>query len=93
MRLEESLLYGEPPDWYYPVRHTLGAVLLEAGRADEAERVFWQDLGENRENGFALRGLAESLRAQGKNEDAKEIERRFKAAWTDADVPLKSSRF
>ena len=65
VRLEQSLLYGEPPDWYYPVRHTLGAVLLEAGRADEAAVVFWQDLKKNPENGYALYGLAKSLRAPG----------------------------
>ncbi|GMR23251.1 MAG: hypothetical protein BMS9Abin37_1663 [Acidobacteriota bacterium] len=93
VRLEESLLYSEPPDWYYPVRHTLGAVLLEAGRAHEAERVFWQDLKKNRENGFALYGLAQSLRAQGKDDAAHLIQERFEVAWTDADVALNSSRF
>lgn len=93
VRLEESLLYGEPPDWYYPVRHTLGAVLLEAGRADEAEQVFWQDLKRNPDNGFALYGLAQSLRAQGNVDEARIIEERFEAAWADADVSLSSSRF
>jgi tetratricopeptide (TPR) repeat protein len=93
VRLEESLLYGEPPDWYYPVRHTLAAVLLEAGRADEAEQVFWQDLKKNRDNGFALYGLAQSLRAQGKIDDAEVVEARFEKAWQDADVKLTSSRF
>lgn len=93
VRLEESLLYSEPPDWYYPVRHTLGAVLLEAGRADEAERVFWQDLKRSPENGFALNGLAQSLRAQGKDDAARVIQERFELAWTEADVELESSRF
>ena len=93
VRLEDSLLYGEPPDWYYPVRHTLGAVLIEAGRADEAEQVFWQDLKKNRNNGYALYGLAESLRAQGKLDDAQDVEKRYLTAWKHADVTLSSSRF
>ncbi len=93
VRLEESLLYSEPPDWYYPVRHTLGAVLLEAGRADEAERVFWQDLAKNPDNGYALKGLASSLEAQGKNDAAEVARARFDKAWQHADVELRSSRY
>jgi tetratricopeptide (TPR) repeat protein len=92
VRLEDSLLYNEPPDWYYPVRHTLGAVLLEAGRAEAAEVVFWQDLSKFPDNGYALYGLAESLAAQGKPEEAKRLEERFRKAWAEADVPLSSSR-
>jgi tetratricopeptide (TPR) repeat protein len=93
VRLEDSLTYAEPPDWYYPVRHTLGAVLLEAGRAEEAEVVYWQDLKKNRENGFALYGLAACLRAQGKDDEASAIEERFRWAWKNADINLRSSRF
>jgi Flp pilus assembly protein TadD len=93
VRLQDSLPYTEPPDWYYPVRHTLGAVLLEAGRPDEAEVVYWQDLQRNRENGYSLLGLLQSLRAQGKTEEASVMEARFKAAWSGADVTLGSSRF
>ncbi len=93
VRLEDSMLYNEPPDWYYPVRHTLGAVLLEAGSPVEAEVVYWQDLETQEENGYALLGLAQSLRAQGRTEEAAEIEERFHVAWADADVELKSSRF
>jgi tetratricopeptide (TPR) repeat protein len=93
VRLQDSLPYTEPPDWYYPVRHTLGAVLLEAGRPDEAEVVYWQDLERNRENGYSLLGLMQSLRAQGKTQEASEMEARFRAAWSGADVELSSSRF
>jgi tetratricopeptide (TPR) repeat protein len=93
VRLQDGLLYQEPPDWYYPVRHTLGAVLLDAGRPAEAEVVFWQDLEKNEENGYALYGLAQSLRAQGQTEAAEGIEARFRTAWSDADVKLASSRF
>jgi hypothetical protein len=85
------LLYNEPPDWYYPSRHTLGAILLDAGRAQEAEIVFWQDLKKNRENGYSLKGVIDAMKAQGK--DASAVEKRLKTAWSEADVPLKSARF
>ena len=93
VRIQDSLLYTEPPDWYYPVRHTLGAVLLEAGRAEEAETVYWQDLRKNRDNGYALFGLWKSLERQGRVDEAADAEKRFRAAWADADVTLTSSRF
>jgi tetratricopeptide (TPR) repeat protein len=91
--LEDNLIYMEPPDWHVPVRQSLGAVLLAAGRAAEAEAVYWQDLSHNRENGWALFGLMQSLRAQGKEDQAAVIERRFNAAWGRADVKLTASRF
>ena len=91
--LEDNLIYNEPPDWHLPVRQSMGAVLLEAGRAAEAEAVYWQDLNWNRENGWALFGLMQSLRAQGKEEQAGAVERRFRKAWRGADIVLTASRF
>jgi tetratricopeptide (TPR) repeat protein len=91
--LEDNLIYNEPPDWHVPVRQTLGAVLLETGRASEAEAVYWQDLSLNRENGWSLFGLMQSLRAQGKQEQAVMIEKRFQKAWNQSDVTLTASRF
>ena len=93
VRLEDSLLYNEPPDWYFPVRHILGAVLLEAGRASEAEVVYWQDLRKNPDNGYALFGLAQSLRAQKRHDEAAEATERFEMAWSEADHELRTSRF
>jgi tetratricopeptide (TPR) repeat protein len=93
VRLADGMAYNEPPDWYYPVRHTLGAVLLELGRPAQAETVYWQDLRKNRENGYALFGLWQSLAAQDRHDEAAAIERRFRAAWSAADVQLSSSRF
>ena len=90
---EENLIYNEPPDWHVPVRQALGAVLLEAGRAAEAESIYWQDLSLNRENGWSLFGLMQSLQAQGKKEQAAGIEERFRKAWSRADVTLTASRF
>lgn len=88
---EEALIYQEPTDWYFPVRQSLGAVLLAAGRPSEAERVYREDLDRNPGNGWSLYGLARSLEAQG--EEAGEIETRFREAWSHADVELAASRF
>lgn len=92
VRLEDSLVYTEPSEWHYPPRHALGAVLLEAGRPREAETVYWGDLKRNPENGWALFGLMQALRAQGKNEQAGLIQQRFEKAWARADIKLTASR-
>ena len=91
--LEDSLTYIEPADWHYPVRQSLGAVLLKAGRAVEAEQIYWEDLRRNPENGWSLFGLAQALRAQKRDAEAAAVEERFKRAWAQADVELTSSRF
>lgn len=93
VRLEDSLLYNEPPDWYFPVRHVLGAILLDAGRPAEAEVVYWNELKRYPHNGFSLFGLEQALAAQGKDELARVIHGRFEDAWSQADVKLTSSRF
>ena len=90
--LEDNLIYNEPPDWHVPVRQSLGAVLLDARRAAEAEAIYWQDLERNRENGWSLFGLMHSLRAQGKEEQAAAVEKRFRRAWQRSDISLKASR-
>jgi tetratricopeptide (TPR) repeat protein len=92
VRIEDGLVYTEPSEWHYPPRHALGAVLLEAGRAREAETIYWEDLRRNRENGWALYGLMKSLEAQNKTEQAALIKSRFEKAWSRADVKLDSSR-
>lgn len=88
---EDALLYNEPPDWPVPPRHNLGAVLLEAGLAKEAEDVFREDLVRHRNNGWALLGLAQSLESQGKG--GTEIREQFRGAWAKADVEIASARF
>jgi tetratricopeptide (TPR) repeat protein len=93
VRLEDGLLYNEPPDWYFPVRHFLGAMLMDAGRPDEAEVVYAADLRKNPENGYSLFGLKLALEQQGKIDDALAIAERFERAWADADVKLTSSRY
>ena len=93
LAIEDDQLYTEPPDWYYPIRHSLGAVLLRAGNAVEAEDVYRQNLKRFPENGWALFGLAQALRAQGKEAEAAEVDARFAKAWEGADVTLTASRF
>ena len=91
--LQDGQAYNEPPFWPYPTRHTLGAILLEAGRPDEAARVYAADLARNPENGFSLFGLEASLRALGRDDEAESVLLRFRKAWARADVTLTSSRF
>jgi tetratricopeptide (TPR) repeat protein len=92
IRFEDSLIYQEPADWHAPVRQNLGAVLLDAGRADEAEAVFWEDLKKNPETGWSLHGLMQALKTQGKDDAAAKVEERFRKAWKDADVRLAGPR-
>jgi hypothetical protein len=89
--LEYGLKYTEPPAWPLPVRQYQGAVLLEAGRVADAEAVFRADLVDYPENGWALYGLAQSLRAQQK--DAADVDKRFATAWAASDVKLTRPRF
>ena len=93
VKLQDSLAYMEPPDWYFPVRQALGAVLLRARRARDAEAVYRSDLQQNPENGWSLYGLAASLRALKKTKEAAQVEARFERAWKHADVTLPASRF
>src|SRR5262245_63899796 len=88
VRLEDSLVYTEPAEFHFPPRLALGAILLEAGRAGEAETVYWEHLRRNRENGWGLYGLLQALRAQNKTADAALTEARFKVAWARSDVSL-----
>jgi tetratricopeptide (TPR) repeat protein len=93
VRLQDALVYDEPPPWYYPVRQSLGAVLLAAERVPEAEAVYREDLRRNPENGWSLFGLAQALRIQGKTAEAAEVDERFHRAWARADVVLTASQF
>jgi len=90
---EDSLHYDEPPTWCYPVRHTLGAALLKAGRAKDAEAVYRDDLLRHPENGWSLNGLAQALQAQGRTKDAADVDARFRKAWANADVKLVASAY
>jgi len=90
---EDGLRYDEPWGWMQPVRHALGALLLEQGRVEEAEAVYREDLRRHPENGWSLHGLAECLRRTGRDAEAAEVQKRFEAAWSHADIPLSASCF
>lgn len=84
--LEESLNYDEPPPAYIPARELLGREFLRQGKPKEAEAAFLADLRTYRENGWALAGLAQALRAQHKTAGAASVEMRRRRAWLNADV-------
>jgi tetratricopeptide (TPR) repeat protein len=92
IRYEDALIYQEPSDWHAPVRQNLGAVLLQAGRAGEAEAVYWEDLKKNPGSGWSLYGLWQALKAQNKPDEAALVEKRFREAWMHADITLAASR-
>ena len=79
--IQDSLKYNEPPDWFFPVRESLGAVLLSSGNAVEAEKVFREDLEHNPRNPRSLFGLREALKAQKRDYDAGFIQKQFEASW------------
>jgi tetratricopeptide (TPR) repeat protein len=87
--IQDSLKYDEPPDWFYPVRETLGATLLTAGNASEAEKVFREDLEKNPRNPRSLFGLREALKAQKRDYDAGFVEKQFQASWKGGATALK----
>lgn len=90
---EDALRYADPPTLHRPTRHTLGQVLLLAGKPADAEAVYREDLVRYPENGWSLHGLSQSLLAQGKRREGREVLARFTRAWSNADVQLRSSRF
>ena len=90
---EDALRYDEPPDWITPVRHALGAALIEDKKYAEAEKVYRADLKKLPGNGWSLFGLGHALRLQGKTAEADKVEAQFKDAWSTADVTLHASCF
>lgn len=86
--IEDELTYDEPTAWALPLRQQLGALLLSAGRAKQAEAAYREDLVRYPNNGWSLHGLAESLKAQGKTKEAEAMDAQFRKAWARADVKL-----
>jgi tetratricopeptide (TPR) repeat protein len=100
--LEDDLPYDEPWGWMQPVRHALGALLLEQGRASEAEAVYREDLGLggtlpraqiHPDNVWALRGLLDCLEQRGETVEAALIRQRVEFAAARADVAVSVSCF
>jgi tetratricopeptide (TPR) repeat protein len=87
--IEDALAYDEPRDWSLPVREMLGGVLLLSRDYREAEKVFRADLKQNPRSGRSLFGLRESLKGQGRKQQALSVDKEFKAAWKNADTELR----
>jgi len=90
---EDQLAYDEPADWFFPARHILGAVLIRAGRGADAEGVYRDDLSRHPNNGWALLGLTQSLKIQGRSAEASSARQQLATAWKNADVILVASAY
>jgi tetratricopeptide (TPR) repeat protein len=102
VELDDNLPYDEPWGWMQPTRHALGALLLEQGRVEEAEKVYRADLGldatltracQHPENVWSLHGFHECLMRLGRKAEASIVKGRLDIALAWADVPIKSSCF
>jgi tetratricopeptide (TPR) repeat protein len=87
--VQDTLKYDEPQDWFYPVRESLGGVLLMSGDARGAEQVFREDLAKNLRNPRSLFGLQQALQAQDRKSDAWFVEQEFRKAWKGGAGGLK----
>jgi tetratricopeptide (TPR) repeat protein len=86
--VQDAMPYSEPPAWFYPLRESLGAMLLKGGSAAEAETVFREGLRRSPHDARLLFGLAEALGAQGRAADAAKVHSEFEAAWHESDGKL-----
>ncbi|HNS11458.1 MAG TPA: hypothetical protein PKM97_02500 [Bacteroidia bacterium] len=92
LAIEDRLLYNEPPDWFFSVRHNLAAILLEKSMYSEAEIYLREDLKKYPLNGWALIGLSQALQFQGKMDEARKTELQFEEAWKYSTIKIKSCR-
>ena len=90
---EDKLAYDEPAEWFFPVRHVLGAELVHLGRPAEAERVYREDLAQHPRDGWALFGLTQALKAQGRTGEAAVAEAEYRKAWEHATISIRASAF
>jgi tetratricopeptide (TPR) repeat protein len=79
--LQDSLPYMEPPYWYYPVRQSLAAALIQAGRFDDAEDQFRRALKRAPDNGWSYYGLSELYKARGDADGARRAEEELAKSW------------
>lgn len=91
VELEDKLIYSEPSPWHIPTRQSLGYFLMKDGQFEAAEKIYREDLDKIRQNGWSLMGLHNSLKAQGKTEEAAQIKMEFDKAWEHADIKIENS--
>jgi len=87
--IQDTLKYGEPPDWFFPVRESLGAALLMNGDTTGAEKVFREDLDRNPRNPRSLFGLRQALLQEKRDYDAGFIQKQFETSWKGGAQALK----
>jgi tetratricopeptide (TPR) repeat protein len=87
--IQDTLKYGEPPDWFFPVRESLGGALLITGAAAAAEKVFREDLDRNPRNPRSLWGLRQALLQQKRDYDAGFVQKQFEGSWKGIPQALK----
>ena len=92
VKIEDNLNYNEPPDWFFSVRHHLGAIQIEAALYDDAIGTYQEDLKRLPKNGWALHGLRLANEKLGDRNKVKEIEELLKISWATADIKLTTSR-
>jgi tetratricopeptide (TPR) repeat protein len=86
--VQDTLKYGEPPDWFFPVRESLGGALMLSGDVKGAEKVFREDLGINPRNPRSLFGLHQALKAQDRTYDAGFVEKQFRNSWKGGEMKM-----
>ncbi|MEP2058512.1 MAG: hypothetical protein ABJJ05_11940 [Maribacter litoralis] len=92
VKIEDGLNYNEPPDWFFSVRHHLGAVQIEADLYDDAVKTYKEDLDRLPKNGWALHGLKLAYENLNNQDMVKEVELLRKQSWENADIVLTTSR-
>lgn len=92
VNLEDALVYQEPPDWFFSVRHHLGAIQVEAGKFQNAVTTYQEDLNRLPKNGWAMHGLKLAYSKLNNSEKASEIQNQLDQIWATADIKLSSSR-
>ncbi len=92
VKMEDALNYNEPPDWFFSVRHHLGAVLIDAEKFQEAQKVYEKDLKNYPKNGWALKGLMNAYERTGNTTKYNDTKKQFDEAWKYADIKISSSR-
>ncbi|MFV7235379.1 hypothetical protein [Flavobacterium sp. ZB4R12] len=90
--IEDSLNYNEPPDWFFSVRHHLGAVQIEAEKYQDAVKTYEDDLKRLPKNGWAHHGLRLAYEKMNNKTKAKEITRLIEKSWGNADTKITTSR-
>ena len=90
--IEDNLNYNEPPDWFFSVRHHLGAIQIEAKKYENAIDTYEEDLKRFPKNGWALHGLKSAYSNLNNNTKVAEIDARLSTIWATADIDLSSSR-